>query len=178
VLRGADGLAGELGHLVVDLDGPPCGCGGRGHLEALSSGTGIARAASELVAKGQAPGLATLARAAPGRSLTARDVAEAEDAGDPAATRLMERAREAFAAALVGVVDVFNPEVIVVGGSVAQSQGDRWLAPARIRIAAEAFRVQAARVRLVPAALGDDVGLVGALPLLGWRLGGTTSGGS
>jgi glucokinase len=177
VLAGADGLAGELGHLVVDLDGPRCGCGGRGHLEALSSGTGIARAAADLIAAGNAPGLAGRARAADGETLSARDVAEAADAGDPDATRLMDRAREAFAAAMVGVVDVFNPEMIVVGGSVALAQPERWLQPAQARIAAEAFRVQAGRVRLVASALGDDVGLVGALPLVGWRLDGASPNG-
>jgi glucokinase len=169
VLAGADGLAGEIGHVVLDLDGPPCGCGGRGHLEALSSGTGIARAVAELVASGAAPGLAAAARSSE-RPLSARDVAAAEAAGDLDAGRVMERAREAFAAAMVGLVNVFNPEVIVVGGSVARGQGERWLVPARTRVAAEAFRVQASRVRILPATLGDDVGLVGALGLVGSRL--------
>jgi glucokinase len=82
----------------------------------------------------------------------------------------MQRARDAFAAAMVGLVNVFNPEVIVVGGSVATGQGERWLAPARARVEAEAFRIQARRVRILPAALGDDVGLVGALGLVGSRL--------
>lgn len=170
VLAGADGLAGELGHMVVDLDGPACGCGGRGHLEALSSGIGLARAAADRLADGGAPGLAALARSRPGGVLTARDLAAAEEAGDPDAAALLDRARRAFAAAMVGLVDIFNPEVIVVGGSLAQGQGERWLAPARAAVAGEAFRVQAARVRLVPAALGDDVGLVGALGLVGARL--------
>jgi glucokinase len=170
VLGGADGLAGELGHMVVQLDGPLCGCGGRGHLEALASGTAIARAAAELVADGAAPGLARLAAAAPDGELDARDIADAEDAGDPDAARIMARVRTGFAAAMVSLVNVFNPEIIVVGGSVAHGQGERLLGPARARVAAEAFRVQADRVRIVPAALGDDVGLVGALGLVGSRL--------
>ena len=173
LLSGADGLAGELGHMVVDMNGPVCGCGGRGHLEALSSGTGLARAAATLIAAGSTPGLARLAAAAPGGALSARDLAAAEEAGDPDAAALMERARRAFAAAMVGLVDVFNPEVIVVGGSLARGQGERWLQPARAAISAVAFRVQAGRVRLVPAALGDDVGLVGALGLVAARLSGT-----
>ena len=171
VLGGADGLAGELGHMVVAVDGPACGCGGRGHLEALSSGTAIARAAAELIERGAAPGLARRAEAAPDGRLDARAVAEAEDAGDPDAGRVMRRARHAFAAAMVGIVNVFNPELIVVGGAVAKGQGERWLAPARDRVAGEAFGIQARRVRIVPAALGDDVGLVGALGLVGSRLG-------
>ena len=76
----------------------------------------------------------------------------------------MDRARRAFAEACVSLVDVFNPQRIVVGGSIARNQGERWLAPARERVAAVAFSVPRARVEIVGAALGDDVGLVGAMP--------------
>jgi glucokinase len=165
LLTGADGVAGELGHILVELDGPPCGCGGRGHLEAISSGTGIARAAADAVAAGSAPALAARSREL-GRGLDARDVAEAETDGDAVATAIMDRARIAFAETCVGLVDVFNPQFIVVGGSVARNQGDRWLGPARDRVARTAFRIPRERVAIVAAALGDDVGLVGAVPLL------------
>ncbi|HEX5015714.1 MAG TPA: ROK family protein [Candidatus Limnocylindrales bacterium] len=170
LVSGPDGVAGELGHVLVELDGPPCGCGARGHLEGIASGSAIARAASEAIAAGHASGLASLV-ASLGRGLDARDVAIAEDDGDLTAAEIMERARRAFAEACVALVDVFNPERIVVGGSVARNQGDRWLAPARARVAAVAFSVPRARVEIVPAALGDDVGLVGAVPLLRRRLG-------
>jgi glucokinase len=151
LLRGADGLAGELGHVTVDMDGPLCGCGARGHLEALASGTGIVNAA----------------RAAGHDVQQATEVAVHEEAGAEWAHEIMERARRAFAAAAVSMVDLFNPQRIIVGGGVAMGQGDRLLQPARERIAADAFDVQAARVELVPAELGDDVGLVGAVPLVG-----------
>jgi glucokinase len=105
-------------------------------------------------------------------SLSARDVAQAEDAGDVAAAAVMVTARTAFAAAIVGLVDMFTPELIVVGGSVARGQGERWLQPARDEVRRVAFRIPAARVRIVPAALGDDVGLVGAVGLVAARLGG------
>jgi glucokinase len=165
LLGGPDGVAGELGHLLVEIDGPPCGCGGRGHLEGIASGSGIARAAASAVAADGADGLRALV-ARRGRGLDARDVADAEEAGDADAARIMERARRAFAESCVSLVDVFNPQRIVVGGSVARNQGERWLAPARERVAAIAFSVPRARVEIVPAELGDDVGLVGALPLL------------
>lgn len=165
LLTGADGVAGELGHLLVELDGPPCGCGGRGHLEAISSGSGIARAAAEAIAAGRAPDLATRVREL-GRGLDARDVAEAETEGDAVAGAIMERARLAFAETCVGLVDVFNPQFVVIGGSVARNQGEGWLAPARERVARTAFRIPRGRVEIVAAALGDDVGLVGAVPLL------------
>ncbi len=150
LMLGADGLAGELGHLLVDIDGPPCGCGARGHLEALASGTGIARAARE-------EGLG---------EIDARQVAELEERGDAAAARIMERARRAFAEAVVTMVDVFNPQRIVVGGSIAAGQSDRLLGPAREAVRDHAYRRQAQRVEIVPAALGDDVGLVGGLSLV------------
>lgn len=162
---GPDGAAGELGHILVDMNGPRCGCGATGHLEAISSGVAIARAASEAIASGAAPGLTSLASSR-GRGLDARDVAEAEADGDPDAAMIMERARRAFADSCVSLVDVFNPERIVVGGSIARNQGERWLEPARERVADVAFSVPRARVEIVGAALGDDVGLVGAIPLL------------
>jgi glucokinase len=164
---GADGVAGEIGHIMVDLDGPPCGCGANGHLEAISSGSGIARQARMAIEAGTAPGLARIAERLAPTPLEARDVASAEDAGDPAARAIMDRARRAFGAALVGLVNVFNPELIVVGGTIAREQGERWLGPARDAVAEHAFRVPRERVRIVPAVLGDDVGLLGAQPLLG-----------
>ena len=169
LLGGADGVAGELGHLLVDLDGPPCTCGARGHLEAISSGVAIARAAAEAIgAGGEGASLGARAAAAE-RPLDARDVALAEEDGDPTAGRIMARARWAFAESCVALVNTFNPELIVVGGSIARNQGERWLAPARERVRDAAFRIPGQRVRIVPAALGDDVGLVGALPLLALR---------
>jgi glucokinase len=168
LVTGPDGVAGELGHVLVDFDGPPCNCGERGHLEAFSSGVAIARAAQDAIAARTAPGLAAAAARA-AVPLTARDVAELEEAGDPSAAAIMVEARRAFAAAMVSFVDVFAPELIVVGGSLARGQGERWLAPAREAVAERAFRVPAGRVRIVPAALGDDVGLVGGLELVHLR---------
>jgi glucokinase len=170
LLRGPDGTAGELGHLLIDRHGPVCGCGATGHLEAIASGSAIARAARLRIEAGESPVLARLARER-GTAFGAREVAEAEIAGDPVAAALMGDAREAFAAACVGLVDVFNPALIVVGGSLAAGQGDRWLDPARAAVERAAFRVPGRRVRIVPAALGADVGLVGAAVLVAQRLG-------
>jgi glucokinase len=169
LLRGPDGTAGELGHLLVDPHGPPCCCGAVGHLEAVASGSAIARAARRRIEAGESPALARLALEH-GLTFGAREVAEAEISGDPVAASVMSAARAAFAAACVGLVDVFNPSLIVVGGSLAAGQGDRWLDPARAAVAHQAFRVPGRRVRIVPAALGADVGLVGAAMLVAERL--------
>ena len=155
LLRGSQGMAGELGHLTVDMNGPPCGCGMPGHLESYSSGTGIAHRAAEA-------GLVT----ADGRAAEARDVAALEEAGNETARHIMADARRAFAVSIVSIVDVFNPRVIVVGGGIALGQGDRLLEPAREALRQSGYSHQATNVRLVPAGLGDDVGLVGGLSLV------------
>jgi glucokinase len=168
LMRGPDGVAGELGHLVVDVNGPRCGCGGRGHLEALVSGTGLAAQARAAVETGKVERESPLGRRVAEHgadTLQGVDVALAEEADDPVAADIMGRARRSFAAALVSIVDVFNPQRVIVGGGVAVGQGERLLVPARERVVAESFRTQARRAEIVPAMLGDDVGLVGGLPL-------------
>lgn len=167
LLTGPDRAAGELGHMVVDMDGPVCGCGARGHLERMSSGTGIARSARlALEAGSDAPVLRDIAAREAPRPLEGIHVDEAAAAGDPVARDIIARALRAFAAAIVSIVNTFDPDRIIVGGGLAMAWGERLLGPARDAVTAHAFRVQAARVRIVPAALGDDVGLVGALPLV------------
>lgn len=171
LLRGPDGTAGELGHLLVDPHGPPCGCGATGHLEAIASGSGIARAARWAVDRGESTLLAELL-AERGVAFGGRDVAAAEERDDPVAARIMGDARTAFALSCVSLANVFDPDLIVVGGSIAVGQGERLLGPARAAVAAMAFRRPAARTRIVAAELGDDVGLVGALVLVNERRGG------
>jgi glucokinase len=152
LLHGPDGVAGELGHLAIDAyEGPLCGCGARGHLEAIASGTGIANAAIEA-------GLTV------GHG-SARDVAGLESAGNSTAALIMARARQAVASATVTVVDLFNPDLVIIGGGIAAAEGERMLGPARDAVAQTAFKVQARRVRIVEPKLGDDVSLVGALIL-------------
>lgn len=166
---GSDGVAGELGHQVIDLDGPYCNCGGRGHLEAVCSGTALAKLGTEAARSGASPTLAAALVRRGAAGLEGRDVALAAEAGDPAATVIVERSIGAFAAACVGYANVFNPELIVVGGSMAMAMGDGLLDPARRAVASTAFRIPRARLRIVPAALGDDVGLLGAVPLVASR---------
>lgn len=185
LIHGPDGMAGEIGHLQLAFDGPRCGCGGIAHLEAYASGVAIARDARALVEAGRSPFLAVraAAHAQDGdatadrgtardgiAALDARDVAEGEDAGDPACREVMDRARQAFAAACVGLTNLLNPSRIIVGGSLADNQGDRLLGPARREIRANTFSRPGARVALVPAELGADVSLAGALPLVAARL--------
>lgn len=164
---GPDLVAGELGHMTVDMDGPICGCGGVGHLESLASGTGIARRAAEVLATdAEAPVLRRMAAQIAPTDLTAVHVSEAASLGDPAAGVIIERARRAVAVAVVSIVNVFGPDVVILGGGITLAWGERLIEPARKAVAETAFRIQAQRVRIVQAALGDDVGLIGTVPLV------------
>ena len=171
LLHGPDGLAGELGHVPVTLEGPPCGCGGVGHVEAYASGAGLAKLARALVERGESPFLEQRAAEIGADHLSAVDVSAGEHAGDGACVGLMTRARRAVAVGCVGYVNAFNPHRIVIGGSIAEAEGDRLLDQVREAIRTEAFQAIARHVTVVPAGLGGDVSLAGAQPLVMSRLG-------
>ncbi len=170
ILHGPDGTAGELGHTPVSMEGL-CGCGAVGHLEAFVGGAAMARTARQAVTDGRSPFLADRATQKGLAKIEARDVAEGEDAGDEACHEIIERGRRAFAVACVGFVDALNPTRIVVGGAIADAQGERLLGPARAEVARTAFRTPRSRVQIVRAELGADVGLAGGHPLVIARLG-------
>ena len=170
ILHGPDGTAGELGHTPVSMEGQ-CACGAVGCLEAFMGGASMARIARQAVADGHSPYLAARAAQRGLDAIEARDVAEGEDAGDEICRNIMERGRRAFAVACVGFVDALNPTRIVVGGAIADAQGERLLGPARAAVAATAFRTPRSRVQIVHAELGGDVGLAGGHSLVIARLG-------
>ena len=170
IFQGPDGTAGELGHTPVAME-EVCGCGAVGHLEAFMGGAAIAKTARRAVAEGRSPYLKSCAAKKGIDAVEASDVAAGDDAGDEACRSIMERGRRAFAIACVGFVDSLNPTRIVVGGAIADAQGERLLGPARAEVAATAFRTPRSRVQIVPAELGADVGLAGAHPLVIARLG-------
>ncbi|MER3456667.1 MAG: hypothetical protein C4304_07260 [candidate division GAL15 bacterium] len=160
--RGATDTAGELGHVVVDPQGPPCSCGRRGHLEGLASGPAIARWAAEQIRAGCRSSLAGK------EPLSARDVAVAAEEGDELAREAFRRAGTYLGLAVAGLVNLLNPEVVVVGGGVAQA--GRWLFDPMLEAArSQAFDRPWRAVRVVPAALGDHAGLVGAAYLASER---------
>jgi glucokinase len=147
--RGARGSGGELGHVVVDLDGPPCqgGCPNRGCLETLASGTALEREA----------------RAATGRELTGAEVVALAQAGDGAAREVLALVGRRLGAGVSGLVNAFDPEVVVIGGGVVAA-GDLLLEPARAEFAARALPP----VRGVPlraARFGEEAGVVGGAVL-------------
>jgi glucokinase len=166
-LIGPDGTAGEVGHITVELDGPVCGDGKQGHAEAIGSGTAIAREGRVLLERGASPALAALVHDP--AEVGAADVARAADDGDEACQAIMERAHVAVGAMCASLVNVLNPEVIVIGGSIAEHRPLLWEVTRR-EIDQRAFAIPAARVRLERPRFGDDVSLIGLLPIVNERL--------
>jgi glucokinase len=154
--RGSGGNGAELGHVTVDWRGRRCrGCGRNGCLEAYASGTSIVERAREAITR---DGTSVLA----GRNgLTATDVAAAAGAGDAVASAVWRETVEALACGLTSIVNLFEPELVVIGGGVSRS-GEQLLAPVREWVRANAIAPAGRAAEIVPAALGDHVGVVGA----------------
>jgi glucokinase len=155
-LSGAHGAAGEIGHIVVRPDGPACGCGNRGCLEAIASASAVARRYSAA-----AGGPDTTDAAA-----SAADVAVRARAGEPLAVEVWRETIDALADGLLTGLALFDPEVVVVGGGLAEA-GEALLAP--LRLALRARLTFHREPRLVRAELGDEAGCLGA-GLLGLAL--------
>jgi glucokinase len=137
---GPQGRAGEIGHQVVDPDGPPCGCGNRGCVEAFVSAAAVCRA---------------------GGCDTVENVFRAAAAGDARAAAALASLTEHLAVGIANLVTVLRPDCVVVGGGVAAA-GEALLAPLRTAVAARAPLVEPSSYVLVPAMLGPTAGAVGA----------------
>jgi glucokinase len=161
VLRGAHGFAGEIGHFQVDPDGPLCACGERGHWEAVASGTALGALGRARARAGRAPALVA-AGGGTADGITGTVIGDAALAGEPVALEVVEEFAVAVAIGLAGLANIFDPEMIVVGGGLVEL-GDRLLEPVR---AAFAGRLEGATRRpavpIVAAELGSRAGVVGA----------------
>jgi glucokinase len=161
--RGANGTAGEIGHIIVEPDGPQCHCGNRGCLEVLASGTAIARQAREAFARGEETSLRRFA--ARPEEISAESVAEAARGGDWLARDLYRRAGTRIGVVLGNLLALLNPKMIIVGGGVSKT-GDLLFGPLRDAMGKRVYPRAAVGAAIVPAALGDDVGIVGAAALV------------
>jgi glucokinase len=161
IYRGADGLGAELGHMVIDIDGPDCqgACPGRGCLEVLASGTAIGVAGRE--AGRSRPESELGKRVAAGREITGALVTELAHDGDPVAREALAEVGRRLGAGITSVVNALNPEVVVIGGG-AVAAGELLLGPAREVVAERALPPVRERVRIVPAHFGDESGMLGA----------------
>ncbi|MEU6410191.1 ROK family protein [Microbispora sp. NPDC046933] len=164
LIDGGTGNAGHIGHVVVDPEGPPCGCGGNGCLEAIARGPGLAAWA---LAQGWSPGAAV----ASGElyreegTATARRLAADAAAGDPIALAAMARAGRALGIAIASAVNLCDLDLVTVGGGLSQA-GGLLFGPLEEALREHTRMGFAGRVRVVPAALGQDAGLVGAAALV------------
>jgi len=158
--RGATGAGAELGHTVIDINGPPCqgNCPGRGCIEVMASGTALAREAVRIA--GERPESALAAALADGQALLGPLVTELAYDGDAAALAVLELIGSRLGAALTSLVNAFNPQVVVIGGGV-MAAGDLLLEPARAVVAERALRPSRDEVRIVTAAFGVEAGMVG-----------------
>lgn len=160
LLLGARGIAAELGHITVDPGGPLCGCGQRGHLEAVASGPAIARRAQTLLNEGAKSSLSDHQG-----EIKATDVGDAAQDGDPIARQVFDEAADYLGHAMADFAHFFNPDLFILGGGVSQV-GPILLDPTRAaleRYIMDSHYLEGLRIE--QAALGDDAGLIGAMTL-------------
>ena len=158
--RGSRGGAAELGHVVVDLNGPPCqgNCPNHGCIESIASGTALRIEAEFAVAEYPESGLARAA--AEGAAVDGRLVTELAQAGDPISVEVLDTLGRRLGVALSGLANIFDPDVIVIGGGV-MAAGDLLLGPAREEFESRALTPQN-ETPIRAAALGPDAGMIGA----------------
>jgi glucokinase-like ROK family protein len=161
--RGADGCAGDIGHIRVESGGPVCACGNVGCLEAFFGGAALARDATAAARSGRSEVLAHLLETN-GR-LTAAAVAEALSKGDPASVQLVRDGGRRVGSALAGLVSFFNPGLIVIGGGVSRL-GHTLLAEIRSVVYRQSAPLATGNLPVVLSELGEDAGVVGAVRLI------------
>lgn len=163
LVHGSCDGAGELGHMTILPDGPRCGCGNRGCVEALCSGTAIAREGRALVRN--RPG-SRLARLCGGKSaaVTAKRVFAAARAGDPGAHAIIRQAGSYLGIAVANVINLLNPELVIIGGGVSLA-GEEFLRHVRREVRRRVLSDLGKCSRVVKAKLGDQAGVFGAARL-------------
>lgn len=164
LVRGAANAAGEIGHIKLQMNGGPiCGCGDTGCLEAFASGPSIVAMAQEYLKGGKSTKFREMAGA--DGEITPYIVAKAAEAGDPVAKRIFEIVGSYIGMGLVSVINLLNPEKVIIGGGVAAA-GDLLLDPIRKTIKERVMVVAGNSVEIVPAELGNSAGVIGASMLV------------
>ncbi|HUI67974.1 MAG TPA: ROK family protein [Nitrospirota bacterium] len=155
IWHGADGMAGEIGHMTLIPDGRPCTCGNTGCLEMYASARGIVQSFREELERQKLPAPETL------KNVTSEKVYQAAREGDAAARRVMKDMGRMLGIGIASLINIFNPERVVIGGGVK----DAWplfIGATHEEIMRRAFQVPAERTEIVPSSLGDDAGMIGA----------------
>lgn len=162
LVRGASNAAGEIGHIKLSMhDGPLCGCGDRGCLEAFASGPAIVAMAEEYIKGGKSTKYREMAE----DGITPHIVAEAANQGDAVAQKIFAIIGEYIGLGLASVVNVLNPEKIIIGGGVAGA-GEILFNPIKETLLKRAMPISGSAVQVVPAQLGNNAGIIGASLLI------------
>lgn len=163
LVRGAGNAAGEIGHIKLQMhDGPICGCGDTGCMEAFASGPAIVAMAEDYIKGGKSTKYREMATS---NDITPFIVAEAAKLGDPVARKIFSRMGEYIGIGLSGVVNLLNPEKIIVGGGVADA-GDALIAPLKDTLTKRTMKIAGETVQVVHAQLGNTAGVIGASLLI------------
>ena len=161
IVTGSTGNAGELGHIIIKAGGPRCGCGSRGCMEALASKTAIARRVQKATRNGL-PTVLGEKMARKGGRLKSGDLAEAVAAKDLVALKEVHRAAHFLGIGLGSLINVLGPELVIIGGGVAGALGPPYLDLVRTAARSQILTDPEGLIRIEPAALGDDAGILGA----------------
>jgi glucokinase len=161
IVTGSTGNAGEIGHMIIKAGGPRCGCGGRGCMEALASKTAITRRIEKAIRKGL-PTVLAEKMARKGGRLKSRDLAEAVMAKDLIAVREVQRAAHFLGMGLGNLLNIFGPEIVIIGGGVAGALGEPYVEMVRTSVRTHSITDPHGTIRIERAALGDDAGILGA----------------
>lgn len=163
IYRGADGCAGDIGHMQAVTDGTPCRCGNTGCLEAVAGGLALARAAEEAAHTGRSAAMALLLRER--GALTAADLALMLHRGDPVAVEIVRGAGAQIGGVLAGLVSFFNPNLVIIGGGVA-NVGDILLASIREAVYRRSLPLATRNLQVQRSSLGSAAGVIGAAAMV------------
>lgn len=161
IYRGSDGCAGDVGHICVDYNGPVCHCGNPGCLEFMAAGPAIAKQGIAGIRAGESKFLSRRMEEN-GGTLTAVDIGDAAAAGDRLANEIIRRSGRMIGGVLAGLVNFFNPRVIVIGGGVSNI-GLQFLSSIRQATLRRSTPLSTRKLRIVYSQLGEDAGVVGAI---------------
>lgn len=161
IYHGTNGGAGEFGHMVIEPDGPVCGCGRRGCLEALAAGTAVAHEARQLIKQGQGQALREAGRN--GSEITAREVGICARQGDPEALDIISRLTKRLGSGIANLVNLFNPDLVVLGGGMGVGLKDLLLEPVTAYVKSQVFPMHSKNLQIKVSDLGEEAGLMGCM---------------
>jgi glucokinase len=168
---GARGAAAEVGHMIVKVDGPLCSCGNHGCIEALASRTAMERDVRAAIRAGRKSSVLKIMAERGKERMTSSIIQRALKKNDPVMRNVMKRAQYCLGILVANVVNMLDPECVVIGGGIAERLGEYYVAPVR-KTAYENFlrRHDAEKVKIVSGTLGDNAGPLGAVVLARKRL--------